>query len=93
MTLRVPCLQCGVLSYESLCPQHSTTKARGLGHAWRQLSKQVCTEVGRCQRCGATEDLTGDHIVPRSEGGRNVRENVQVLCRSCNSRKGRRARL
>ncbi len=32
--------------------------------------------------------LTGDHIVPLSAGGRNERDNVRVLCRNCNSKKG-----
>lgn len=46
----------------------------------------------RCQDCGETEDLTIDHkIVPWSEGGSSTDpENLQVLCRSCNSRKGTR---
>jgi 5-methylcytosine-specific restriction endonuclease McrA len=42
-----------------------------------------------CQRCGSDESLTGDHIVPRTAGGRNTVSNTQLLCRSCNSRKGR----
>jgi hypothetical protein len=48
----------------------------------------------RCQYpgCGATEDLTIDHkIVPWSEGGSSTDpENLQVLCREHNSRKGTR---
>jgi hypothetical protein len=48
----------------------------------------------RCQypSCGATEDLTIDHkIVPWSEGGSSTNpENLQVLCRTHNSRKGTR---
>ena len=46
----------------------------------------------RCQACGETEDLTIDHkIIPWSEGGSSTDpENLQVLCRSCNSRKGTR---
>lgn len=43
-----------------------------------------------CLHCGATEDLTIDHIVPRVRGGTNDPENLQVLCRSCNSKKGDR---
>lgn len=42
-----------------------------------------------CQRCGTDEDLTGDHITPISQGGRNVISNLQLLCRKCNGRKGR----
>jgi hypothetical protein len=45
---------------------------------------------GRCQSCGATKDLTIDHkIIPWVEGGSSKDpENLQLLCRSCNSRKG-----
>jgi 5-methylcytosine-specific restriction protein A len=32
-------------------------------------------------------DLTGDHIVPKARGGTDSPDNVQVLCRACNSRK------
>lgn len=44
----------------------------------------------RCQRCGAEEGLTVDHIYPRSKGGGNEPENLQTLCQSCNSKKGAR---
>lgn len=43
-----------------------------------------------CQFCGSTRNLTIDHIIPRSLGGRRNRENVIVLCKSCNERKGNR---
>lgn len=43
-----------------------------------------------CVVCGATEDLTIDHIVPLSKGGLNIIDNVQPLCRRCNSSKGNR---
>lgn len=41
----------------------------------------------RCRRCGATEDLTIDHIQHWSRGGTNADENLRVLCRSCNSQR------
>lgn len=44
----------------------------------------------RCVICGATEDLTIDHIVPRVAGGGNDETNLQTMCRSCNCRKGAR---
>ena len=40
-----------------------------------------------CVACGATEDLALDHKHPFSRGGKHTQENLQVLCRSCNSRK------
>jgi 5-methylcytosine-specific restriction endonuclease McrA len=43
-----------------------------------------------CAGCGATSDLTVDHVVPIARGGTPTPENLQVLCRSCNSAKGAR---
>jgi len=43
-----------------------------------------------CKRCGSRRDLTCDHIVPESQGGPTIEENLQTLCRRCNSRKGTR---
>jgi 5-methylcytosine-specific restriction endonuclease McrA len=42
----------------------------------------------RCQYCGATGDLTFDHVVPRARGGVTSWENVVAACSSCNLRKG-----
>lgn len=44
-----------------------------------------------CVYCGATDDLAADHIYPQSKGGSDDLDNLQTLCRSCNSRKGTRA--
>jgi len=43
-----------------------------------------------CLHCGATTDLTLDHIVPWSLGGSDDPDNLQTLCQPCNSRKGAR---
>lgn len=45
----------------------------------------------RCQYCAAvfpSSELTFDHVVPRSRGGRTTWENVVTACAPCNIRKG-----
>lgn len=43
-----------------------------------------------CQYCGSPQDLTFDHLVPRSRGGITRWDNVVTACAPCNSRKGGR---
>lgn len=38
-----------------------------------------------CQRCGRTDALQMDHIIPLSFGGLSIFENLRPLCPSCNS--------
>ena len=40
-----------------------------------------------CLECGALEELTLDHVIPKSKGGCSREENYQTLCRSCNQAK------
>ncbi len=44
----------------------------------------------QCQYCGCKDDLTFDHVVPRSKGGRTTWENVVTACAPCNLHKGDR---
>jgi 5-methylcytosine-specific restriction endonuclease McrA len=41
-----------------------------------------------CQYCGAKGEMTFDHVVPRSKGGRTTWQNVVAACGPCNLRKG-----
>ncbi len=43
-----------------------------------------------CQYCGKKSDLTIDHVIPRSRGGKDVWDNVVVACLRCNVTKGSR---
>ncbi len=43
-----------------------------------------------CQYCGSAEDLTFDHVIPRSRGGRTTWENIVTACTRCNLTKGGR---
>ncbi len=45
----------------------------------------------KCQYCGTRDaPLTTDHIVPRSQGGRDRWENLVCACVACNNKKGNR---
>ncbi|WP_055694242.1 HNH endonuclease [Streptomyces prasinopilosus] len=65
-----------------LGPQRQRT---GISEALRQFVYE--RDGYRCVRCGATDDLTLDHIHPWVLGGTNNVDNLRTLCRSCNSSK------
>ncbi|MBN1155241.1 HNH endonuclease [candidate division KSB1 bacterium] len=51
---------------------------------------QTKIAAGICHYCGKkfpTSELTMDHIVPLSKGGKSVRGNVVPCCKTCNSNK------
>lgn len=43
-----------------------------------------------CKACGTRQNLSIDHIKPESKGGTTELDNLQTLCKPCNSRKGNR---
>jgi len=43
-----------------------------------------------CQYCGGGEELTFDHLLPRSKGGQTNWNNVVTACSCCNVKKGGR---
>ncbi len=50
-------------------------------------------DSNRCQYCGrkfATQDLSLDHVTPRSRGGLSTWTNIVCACLKCNVRKGGR---
>lgn len=54
----------------------------------RKEWKALCAKYdNRCLACGQKKRLEIDHIIPISKGGHNSIDNVQPLCRSCNSKK------
>lgn len=45
----------------------------------------------QCLRCGSVENLCADHIIPRCDGGKSSMDNLQTLCRPCNTSKGKKS--
>ncbi|MFD2034708.1 HNH endonuclease [Belliella marina] len=43
---------------------------------------------GECQYCGSRKNLTIDHVVPRSKGGKTNWTNLITACHRCNVAKG-----
>jgi 5-methylcytosine-specific restriction endonuclease McrA len=46
-----------------------------------------------CYMCGRKlpfEEITLEHVIPRSRGGETVESNLKVACEPCNNRKGNR---
>ena len=62
-------------------------KARELRESqwWkRRLAKGVCYY---CRRSFPPKELTMDHIVPVSRGGKSTKSNVVTACKACNNTK------
>lgn len=82
-----PCRECKRAANR----RRGAPSTRGYGPEWAALSRRARRLQPWCAACGATDDLTVDHLVPLAQTGTAVRPtlaDVQVLCRSCNSSKG-----
>ena len=98
MILR-PCLDCGLPSDATRCAEHEAERARrrergrtrtdehrSRSRSWRALSALLREASPFCERCGSTDDLTVDHVVPLSLGGEELHGPMRVLCRPCHGR-------
>ena len=93
------CLECGELSDGPRCDEHKLTqkprkrtKFRSNPTRWKKLSARLRRMQPWCSSCGASDDLTVDHIIPYSERPDLAYDitNLDVLCRRCNSAKSTR---
>lgn len=94
MTLR-PCLICGEPSDGPRCTEHRLPRSQrldGYDRAWRSLSIRARRLQPFCSDCGTVDDLTVDHSTEaweRKAEGKAIRlEDVDVVCRACNSARG-----
>lgn len=95
MTMK-PCLVCGEVTDRHRCPAHALPDLRAKDRVtrtrparWKRLSARLRRAQPFCSECGTRYDLTVDHVMPLAHGGDPFDEtNLDVLCRSCNGRKG-----
>ena len=59
-----------------------------LGSLFRDEQEKIGS--AHCVYCGATDNLSLDHLIPRLRGGEDAADNLVTACRSCNSSKGSR---
>jgi 5-methylcytosine-specific restriction endonuclease McrA len=92
MPSRRPCLGPGPphLSErgKSRCAAHATTAFAKAKLTYTRMPENVRQAVlardgHKCVRCGSTQNLEVDHIVPVARGGRHTAENGRTLCRPC----------
>lgn len=80
----------GIFEYLlSGCTKESCLSLRKFSDAQKLAAYEK--QKGICPICGKKfqiEDMDGDHIVPWSQGGKTTPDNLQLLCRTCNLKKG-----
>lgn len=59
-------------------------------HTFKEWLDVLKKANGICAICHKRKKLTQDHIVPFYLHGSNNIENIQAICKSCNSRKGKK---
>lgn len=78
--------------YRSTMEEQRRTRIMGNGglHTmgeWKLLIIQYNFTCPSCKKSEPEIKLTQDHIIPLTKGGSNNIENIQPLCRNCNSKK------
>ena len=78
-----------LLMLSSMGPMVAEIMERRFSGASRaKVEKLVKRKNAACTYCGSTEFLTVDHIIPKVKGGTNEYNNLQILCKRCNTIKG-----
>ena len=78
---------CGWDNKERLDYLRNRSRASNYTHQPEVRARIFGRDGYKCVRCGIPDDLTIDHIIAVCRGGNNDDNNLQTLCRSCNSGK------
>lgn len=80
------------IKWEMVCKRRrlkiKLSKLNGYSHTFKDELNLIKMVDGKCKNCGDSKSPSIDHIIPISKGGHDGIENLQVLCSSCNSKKG-----
>ncbi len=91
-----PCIDCGEPTTDTRCPScqadqdRRTDTSRGSRHErgydgrWARLSARARRLQPWCLDCGATDNLTADHL----RWPARTLDDVEVVCGPCNNRRG-----
>lgn len=91
-------LRCSIFGH--VCPVFLTaepfTETREERNISRSISRNVMLQVVRrdrgvccsCRKNVPDDEVEFDHVIPHSRGGPSSVDNVRLLCRSCNRKKG-----
>ena len=72
-------------SHKSYVFNLHTTSSSEARRLWRIKIKEKWNY--ECAYCGSDIDLTIDHVIPRSKGGKDSAENMVCCCHECNQDK------
>jgi len=76
--------------FETADPEHiqrEKRKAQELHNSQWWKNRRACNRCHYCEREFPARELTMDHVVPISRGGRTTKSNVVPCCKECNTQK------
>jgi hypothetical protein len=80
----------GESTTSALQPEKPLPNQTWMGNAenatWRELKEEIKAQRGaKCEWCGSLGKLDLHHVISRKNKGKDVEENLQLLCRTCHA--------